>query len=271
MLRLLLPLPICLSSACMTSAQTSVSSASGTPTRTLASDGVRQTFLVLVAHPDDENALGPALSKLARMGHGVRVMIATDGKYGTRIADLSPKLLGPLRRKESECALRALGLPPPVFLSIDRLDTRSGVRQYLDGRRKLLAALKEELLSHRPDAIITFGPDGEYGHPEHIVLGAAITELLLRDGLVDGYPLYYLSLTKAQVADDHRLAYVDQRYITHRLVHDDEDELRSFEAARCYRSQMTSDEVQALINLVSEDKTNTSYFRKFDASIAEAP
>lgn len=225
----------------MTSAQTSVSSASGTPTRTLASDGVRQTFLVLVAHPDDENALGPALSKLARMGHGVRVMIATDGKYGTRIADLSPKLLGPLRRKESECALRALGLPPPVFLSIDRLDTRSGVRQYLDGRRKLLAALKEELLSHRPDAIITFGPDGEYGHPEHIVLGAAITELLLRDGLVDG------------------------------LVHDDEDELRSFEAARCYRSQMTSDEVQALINLVSEDKTNTSYFRKFDASIAEAP
>ncbi|MGH7336005.1 MAG: PIG-L deacetylase family protein, partial [Myxococcota bacterium] len=232
-------------------------------------DGPRRV-LVVVAHPDDENMAGPFLAKLARQGHDVRLVIATDGKYGTRATDLPPDELGPLRRRESECAALALGIPPPIFLAIDRLDTKNGVRAYLDGRRQLLTALGEQLDAFAPDALFTFGPDGEYGHPEHIVVGAALTEVLLRDGLVEKYPLYYLAWAKEQVADDDELSYVDARYLSVKATHTDADERKSFEAARCYASQTKAEEIEALVRDVSADRTSTYFFRRF-AAPAGAP
>jgi LmbE family N-acetylglucosaminyl deacetylase len=86
------------------------------------------------------------LAGLARRGHAVEVLIATDGKYGSRLPGVvEGEELGILRRKESECAAARLGIPSPKFLAIDRLDTRNGVRQYLDGRKVLLAALERHL------------------------------------------------------------------------------------------------------------------------------
>lgn len=51
------------------------------------------------------------------------------------------------------------------------------------------ALLKEKIASINPDFILTFGPDGDTNHAEHIVTGAADTELLLRESWVDKYPL----------------------------------------------------------------------------------
>ena len=231
----------------------------------------KKTLMVVLAHPDDESMIGPLLAGLARRGHAVEVLIATDGKYGTRLPGVvAGDELGALRRKESECAAEKLGIPPPKFLGIDRLDTRNGVRQYLDGRKVLLAALERHLAEIDPDALLTFGPDGEYGHPEHIVVGAAITELLLRKGLVDRYPLYYFGWRQEQVADDEELGYVDSRYLTTRLGFTDEDERKSFAAAECYATQFTREEIDELIARESADETNSYYFRKLVAPAAEA-
>jgi N-acetylglucosamine malate deacetylase 2 len=267
--RVWLTLAMSLASACALSPPSSQDTGESGPVD-LVRGTEPQTILVVVAHPDDENLAGPALSRLARLGHRVRVVIATDGKYGTRLTNMAPEALGAVRRKESECALEALGLPPPVFLSIDRLDTRNGVRPYLDGRRRLLSALHAELMTIQPDAILTFGPDGEYGHPEHIVVGGAITEVLLREGLVETYPLYYFLWSREQVSDDEDLSYVASEYITHKLVHTDDDEARSFAAARCYASQMSAAEIDELVRRVSQDKTNVYFFRRFHAVTSEA-
>lgn len=222
-----------------------------------------RTYLAVVAHPDDENMMGATLASLARQGNRVFVIIATDGKYHSILADVPPgEGLGALRRAESECACEALGIEPPIFLSIDRLDTRNGVRPYLDGRKQLLASLDRHLTRIDPDVLFTFGPDGEYGHPEHIVIGAAVTELLLRTGRADEYPLYYFAWTRRDVADDDEIGYVDDRYLDLAVKHTDQDERRSFEAAECYRSQFTVEQVQELVSRESAKGANTSYFRR---------
>ncbi|MFU8861147.1 MAG: PIG-L deacetylase family protein [Cyclonatronaceae bacterium] len=44
----------------------------------------------------------------------------------------------------------------------------------------------------KPDAILTFGPDGDTGHPDHRAISDLTTEVLLREGWAKTYPLYYI-------------------------------------------------------------------------------
>jgi LmbE family N-acetylglucosaminyl deacetylase len=242
-----------------------VASSNGVAGPTPEAKPAHKTFMMIVAHPDDENIIGGVLARLAREGHDVRLVIATDGKYSP-LATSIPEgdALGAVRRDESRCAAKALGIPPPVFLSIDRLDTRNGVRPYLDGRKKFLALLSEQLATVRPDVLLTFGPDGEYGHPEHIVASAALTELLLRDGLVEQYPLYYLAWQREQVLDDDSLSFADPAYLGAVARFSDEDERKSFEAGRCYASQFTPQEMDEMVKGASAAE-NVVYFRRFRA------
>jgi N-acetylglucosamine malate deacetylase 2 len=129
-----------------------------------------KTILGIFPHPDDENMLGHVFAKYARLGHQVYIIIATDGKDGTRVTSIpAGDSLGMLRQQESICACEKLGVNPPIFFHIDRMDTKFGVRPYLEGRKRFLQDLKAQILRLQPDVLITYGPEGEYGHSEHIV------------------------------------------------------------------------------------------------------
>ncbi len=222
-------------------------------------------ILGVFPHPDDENMIGHVLAKYARLGHDVHILIATDGKDGTRVTTIpSGDSLGMLRQKETICACEKLGINPPVYLHIDRLDTKFGVRAYLNGRKKFIEELKSYIEKLQPDVLITFGPDGEYGHSEHIVTGAVVTELLLREGWVEKYPLYFPVDIKEDVVEDGELGYVDNQYLNLRIDYSDEDEQKMLAAAKCYLTQFTEEEIQELIDEVTKDKSNTKYFRKFN-------
>jgi len=223
-----------------------------------------KTILSIFPHPDDENMIGSVLAKYARLGHKVYVITATDGKDGTRVTKIpSGDSLGILRQKETICACEKLGINPPIYLHIDRLDTKFGVRPYLNGRKKMMEELKMYIQKLKPDILITFGPDGEYGHSEHIVTGAIVTELLLREGWVDKYPLYFPADIEEEVAEGHVNGYVDKQYLNLKLNYSDEDEQKMLEAAKCYNTQYTIEETQELIETVTKDKSNTKYFRRF--------
>ncbi|MEO5682186.1 MAG: PIG-L family deacetylase [Chitinophagaceae bacterium] len=224
-----------------------------------------RTILSVFPHPDDENMIGSVLAKYARLGHKVYVIIATDGKDGTRVTKIPPgDSLGGLRQKETICACEKLGINPPIYLHIDRLDTKFGVRPYLNGRKKMMEELKIYIQKLNPDILITFGPDGEYGHSEHIVTGALLTELLLREGWVDKYPLYFPADIEENVADGGVInGFVDKQYLNLKLNYSDEDEQKSLEAAKCYITQNTIEEIKELIETVTKDKSNTKYFRRF--------
>lgn len=226
-----------------------------------------KTILAIFPHPDDENMIGHVLAKYARLGHHVYIIIATDGKDGTRVTTIpAGDSLGLIRQQESICACEKLKINPPIFLHINRLDTKFGVRPYLDGRRKAMEELKQYISKIAPDLLLTFGPDGEYGHSEHIVTGAMVTEILLREGWVDKYPLYFPVDIREDVMDDSALSYIDGKYINMKVVYTDEDEQKMIEAAKCYGTQFTPGEIAELIDLVTKHTANAKYFRKFIVS-----
>ena len=227
----------------------------------------KKTILGIFPHPDDENMIGPVLAKYSRLGHNVYIIIATDGKDGTRVTKIpAGDSLGGIRQQETICACEKLKINAPIYLHIDRLDTKFGVRPYLNGRKKAMEELKKYVDKIKPDLLLTFGPDGEYGHSEHIVTGAMVTELLLKEGWVDKYPLYLPVDIKEDVIDDDDLSYIDKKYINLKVVYSDEDEKKSIEAAKCYVSQFTPEETKELIDLVTKNKANTKYFRRFIVS-----
>lgn len=226
----------------------------------------RKTLLAIFPHPDDETAIAEVLAKYAGLGYKAQLIIATDGKDGTRVTKVpAGDELGRLRKDESRCAARKLGIEEPIFLGIDRLDTRIGVGKYFAEHKKLLDLLKEKVPAIDPDFIITFGPDGDTSHAEHIVAGASVTELLLREGWVEKYPLYYLSWTKEQ-AKLFDLGHVDDRYLNVMIEYTQAEENKALDIMPCYVTQYTPAEIQEDRQKKLAEKSNTIFFRRFSVT-----
>jgi LmbE family N-acetylglucosaminyl deacetylase len=56
----------------------------------------------------------------------------------------------------------------------DALDYRDGTSPTAD-YAGLVGDVRRSCVSFRPDVVISFGPDGGYGHPDHIAISAATT------------------------------------------------------------------------------------------------
>lgn len=225
--------------------------------------GMKRTILFVGAHPDDETAIGEVLSKYARMGNKVYVIIATDGKDGTRVTKIpAGDSLGMLRRGESVCGCKTLGIEAPIFLGIARLDTKIGTGNYFREHQRFMDSLKVLIPKIRPDIIITAGPDGDTHHSEHIVVGATVTELLLAEGWVEKYPLYYIAWKKSDESVDPG-GYVDAQYYNVRIEVSPEDEKRAIAALRCYVTQYTPQEFNEEEERKLKDKDNSVHFRRF--------
>lgn len=222
----------------------------------------QKTLLAIFPHPDDEMAIADVLVKYARLDYNVQLIIATDGINGTRVTGIpAGDSLGAVRKLESICACEKMGIQPPIFLSIERLDTKIGVRNYFNAHKQLRIALVEKIDSLHPDLIITFGPDGDSHHAEHIVVGSAVTEVLLQQGWVEKYPLYYVAYNKYQAGDE--LGYMNQQYFNVLVNYTAADELKGLEANKCYVSQFTIKELEEDRESKLKDTSNKSYFRRF--------
>lgn len=130
-------------------------------------EGVLATIL---AHPDDETfGTGGTLIRCVDEGIRVHSLCLTQGEKGSNGGAGAPLVprehVGAARALELEEAGRRMGLSSVTCL------------RYPDGD---LASVKEEwvvrdivrwLRSVRPDVVITWGPDGGYGHPDHIAAG----------------------------------------------------------------------------------------------------
>lgn len=123
----------------------------------------------VLAHPDDETfGTGGTLIRCVREGIEVHSLCLTEGEKGWAGVDdriVPRELVGPTRARELAEAGRRMGLASVTCL------------RYPDGG---LADVKPEwvvrdivrwLRQIRPDVVITWGPDGGYGHPDHIAAG----------------------------------------------------------------------------------------------------
>jgi LmbE family N-acetylglucosaminyl deacetylase len=118
------------------------------------------TLLGIWAHPDDEAYMSAGLMANARRcGDRVVVVTATAGEHGTADPDRwPPDRLGPLRRDELCTSLAVLDVHEHHILGYP-----DGGCRHVDGSGRI-ADLIEDV---RPDTIVTFGPDGMTGHPDH--------------------------------------------------------------------------------------------------------
>ena len=130
------------------------------------------SLLAIFAHPDDETFLaGGTLAKYAAQGWDARVISATYGENGRRgdYESLSANEFAHLRRSELQAACKALGIHPPMFLECA---DRAVAAICWNSAAKEIARIIRRL---RPDVVITFGPDGISGHPDHVALSQIVT------------------------------------------------------------------------------------------------
>jgi LmbE family N-acetylglucosaminyl deacetylase len=124
-------------------------------------------LLAVFAHPDDEAfGVGGSLTKYAAEGVGVYLVSATRGEAG-EIAepDMATKANLPyVREQELRCAAESYGIHPPIFM--DYVDGQLPIVNQGQAVGKLVRLLREI----RPQVVVTFGPEGIYGHYDHIAV-----------------------------------------------------------------------------------------------------
>ena len=143
-----------------------------------ASSQTPRTLVSVWAHPDDEGPVGPILARYAREGVRVYMIYATDGSQGSANTSVprGPEI-AKLRAEEARCSAEALGTQPPILLGFPD----SGLGNYIADPSllfRLTERLVEELQRLRPDALITWGPDGGTGHPDHRVVNTLVAQLV---------------------------------------------------------------------------------------------
>ena len=217
------------------------------------------TMLAIFAHPDDELVVAPALADAAADGVEVTVIYATSGDAGPGVSDFEKGAeLAAAREAEALCSSRALGLKEPVFLGYgdgtlwEQAQSKDGAASPLEAE---LSALIE---SYGPASIITWGPDGGYGHADHRMVSALVTEIVQR---IDHDPTAPLVLfpaiangTLPPVPEMQRWATTDPKLINARAEYDEAELARAAEAAKCHATQF-------------DDATRAGMVPLFDQSI----
>lgn len=211
-----------------------------------------RVLLAVFGHPDDEIFVSPILARYAREGADVHLVLAARGELWAPETDLEPgDAIAEVRAGEARCSAAALGINPPILLpfgdgSLGQL--RAPPWETLAQLENRLAEILEEL---RPDVVVTHGPEGGYGHPDHRLVGAVLTQMVQRRA--EGAPphLLYAGFPSERLpAEGFGLGMPWQptasEYLTVRVTYTDAD----FDAARrafaCHESQFPPTVLQTL-------------------------
>ena len=146
------------------------------------------TIVGVWAHPDDETYLSAGIMAHAtRNGQRVVCITATRGEAGSQDEGRWPTAtLAAVREAELMTALEALGVTEHHWL-----DYPDGGCDAVD-EAEAVERIESILRDVGADTVLTFGPDGQTGHPDHIAVCRWTTAAVAR---VDGAALYYATVT----------------------------------------------------------------------------
>lgn len=134
-------------------------------------------LLAIFAHPDDESmGMGGTLAKYSAEGVETYLVCATRGERGwSGPAEQYPgvEALGAIRTRELEAAAGILGLKGLFFLDyvdgdVDRAEPAEAIGKIVTHVRRIM-----------PQVVVSFPPDGNYGHPDHIAVGQLTSAALV--------------------------------------------------------------------------------------------
>jgi LmbE family N-acetylglucosaminyl deacetylase len=130
-------------------------------------------MLAVLAHPDDESlGFGGALAKYSAGGVETYLVTATRGergRFGALGKGCDPVEVGRCREAELRAAAAVLGIREVTLLNypdrgVDQVEAATAIHDVVSQIRRI-----------QPDVIVTFGPDGAYGHPDHIAISQFTT------------------------------------------------------------------------------------------------
>ena len=136
-----------------------------------------KTLVFVHAHPDDEALLtAGTMARAAAEGQRVVLVVATDGAAGLASSDMHAGGLAARRQAELEESCRALGVHRLVPLGYADSGLHGDAAQVDDGPVPLCAAplaesaqrLADVLVEEDADVLVTYDPNGGYGHPDHV-------------------------------------------------------------------------------------------------------
>ncbi len=233
----------------------------------------KKVFMAIFAHPDDEAVanVSPLLTKYSSEGHTVHLVIATKGELGVAKHANIPAgdTLAMTRAAEAACACEKLGIKPPILLglgdgSLAKDFTGRPLHQKLDSVFKL----------YQPDVLITWGPDGGYGHMDHRIVHDVVTELFQSGNYLEPQQLYYTGIPtenwkltpnfKTWVKGMFNLwKPVKKEYLTMRIKCSKENIAAADVAMQCHKSQFSKEEMADIKLWMNNTNRDTVYLRPF--------
>jgi LmbE family N-acetylglucosaminyl deacetylase len=159
----------------------------------------RRCILGVFAHPDDETSCaGGTFSHYTRAGVEVYVATATRGEQGTlgtRGQVVTREDLPSVRAMELCTVLQMYGAKPPIFLGYRDQEVSHA------NADALVAKIAAVMAAIRPDVVMTFGPMGLSGHPDHVAVHRATVAAFhrYRRRTTAAPRLYYKALLPAAI------------------------------------------------------------------------
>jgi LmbE family N-acetylglucosaminyl deacetylase len=133
--------------------------------------------MAVLAHPDDESlGTGGTLAKYSHEGVETFLVTATRGERGRCGGcdeDADIKEVGRIREAELRDAASALGIR-----NVSLLDYIDGDLDKADPE-EAIARIVAQLRDKKPHVVLTFGPEGAYGHPDHIAISQFTTAAII--------------------------------------------------------------------------------------------
>ncbi|GAC1509788.1 MAG: hypothetical protein NVS1B3_12070 [Candidatus Dormibacteraceae bacterium] len=202
-------------------------------------------LLVVMAHPDDESmACGGVILRHTRAGIPVTLICATKGEAGWSGKPFGAKQedLAQIRTGELAAAAAALGIS-----GVEIWDYPDGGVNGCDPQ-EITDRVWQQISRLRPKAVIGWGPDGGYGHPDHIAMGACADSAVNAMAEGDRPALYHVAVDQ-QVAnfyrdalrltgDQNELPLVVKDPVDVILELDADEVMMKLRAIDCHRSQL---------------------------------
>ncbi|ASV30248.1 PIG-L deacetylase family protein [Maribacter cobaltidurans] len=228
-----------------------------------------KVLLAVFAHPDDESTVSPILAKYAREGAKVHLVVVTDGRYGTN--DFHDHKAGDelvvTRREEMKCAAELLGVELIHLDFHDQLRAAEGYDGHVPHAREMIKQLNEIVNRLKPDAIITWGPDGGSTHMDHRLVGASVAQVYLSQDWDKGVDLFYYGTPADNIDDPEGKVLRGQasKYLRTKVPYTDEDLEKAAKSYRCHYSQIDPTLTEEDFMERRSKNGKYVYLRKFEA------
>ncbi|MDB4893054.1 MAG: LmbE family protein [Gemmatimonadetes bacterium] len=224
--------------------------------------------VAIFAHPDDERVIGPLLSRLAREGRETHLVIATDGSKG--VTDFARIPAGPelaaTRTKEANCAATRLGVRQLHLVGLS-----DGGLASFDALGKLRSSLAAIIDSLRPAVVITFGPEGGTGHPDHRLVGDVVTQIVQGDTRYANLDLVYASLPTERLRTAPKaqptVSGMTEALLTLRVPFEERDLVAGREEFACHKSQYTPAQMDAVNKYLAHAWNGTVWLRPWNGTL----